>query len=38
MKAEEPNQSLQCPHCGAGPFSTRDELRKHIYDAHLGQG
>jgi|GEM_PF-3378325 len=27
-----------CPHCGAGPFSTRDEMRKHIYDAHLKEG
>lgn len=27
-----------CPHCGAGPFNTRDEMRKHIYDVHLKEG
>ncbi len=27
-----------CPHCGAGPFNTRDEMRKHIYDVHLKGG
>ena len=28
-------QAFYCPHCGAGPFATRDEMRKHIFDAHI---
>ena len=27
-------QSLRCPHCGAGPFGTSGELQEHIEAVH----
>ena len=35
MNKGEEKPPFYCPHCGAGPFNTRDEMRKHIYDAHV---
>ena len=26
---------FKCPHCGQGPFPTREALRKHIFDNHM---
>jgi hypothetical protein len=28
-------EGFMCPHCGQGPFKTRDELRKHIFENHM---
>lgn len=35
MDKEEERPPFNCPHCGAGPFDTRDGKRKHIFDKHI---
>jgi len=38
MSTQPVARDFYCPHCGAGPFPTRDQMRKHIYDVHMKKG